>query len=332
MDHELPPPARMLHLITGFFVTQAVYAAAKLGIADLLKAGPKDADELAKATGAHAPSLYRILRALASVGVFSEDAQKRFSSTPVGECLQAGKMKEFAVFMGEPWHWRVYEETLHSVMTGKQAFDKVYGVPPFEWLTKNPGPAASFDAAMTSFTTSIIPAIIEAAPLQGIRTLIDVGGGHGALIRAILKANPSMNGAVYDMPSVVAGAKGPIAADKLEGRCRAEGGDFFASVPAADAYILKHIIHDWNDERARTILRNCRKSLAPGGRVLLVEGVVPPGDAPSFDKLLDLEMLLIPGGKERTEAEFRALFESADLRLTRVIPTRSPVFILEAMA
>jgi hypothetical protein len=185
---------------------------------------------------------------------------------------------------------------------------------------------------MTSFTQSIIPAIVGGYDYSGIQTLADVGGGHGSLLCAILKANPKMKGIVFDQPQVVEGAKGRIDSEKLGMRCETVGGDFFKSVPAADGYIMKHIIHDWDDERARTILANCRKAMVKGGRVLLVEGIVPPGNVPSFDKLLDLEMLLFPAGKERTEKEFRELFDSAGLRLTKVIPLPAPVQIIEAMA
>ena len=332
MSHELPPPARMLNLTIGFYVSQALHVAAKLGIADLLKGGSKDSQELASVTGTHAPSLYRLLRALASVGVFSEDAAGKFSSTPLGAMLETGKMREFAVFMGEAWHWRVWEEALYSIETGKPAFEKVYGMPGWEWFSKNPGPAGTFDAAMTSFTQSIIPAVVSGYDFSGIRTLVDVGGGHGSLLCAILKANPILSGIVVDQSHVVEGAKKRIASEGLGSRAEAAGGDFFKSVPPADAYIMKHIIHDWDDEQARTILANCRKAMASGGRVILVEGVVPPGNAPSFDKLLDLEMLLFPAGRERTEREFRELLDAAGLRLTQVIPIPAPVQLIEAVA
>ena len=332
MSHDAPPQARMLGMIIGSFVSQALYVAAKLGIADLLGKGPKDSKELAAATATHAPSLYRLLRALGSVGVLSEDANGRFTLTPLGETLQVGKMREFAILMGAPFHWRVWEETLHAIQTGKPSFEKVHGQPAFEWLSKNPEPAQIFDGAMTSFTTSLLPAIVGAYDFSGIGKLVDVGGGHGALLCAVLKASPKTSGVIYDLPHVIEGARKRIADEKLEARCQIVNGDFFASVPPADAYLMKHIIHDWDDEKALTILKNCRKAMAKGGRVLLVEGVVPPGDAPSFDKLLDLEMLLFPAGRERTEAEFRELFRSADLELTKLIPTPSPVCLLEARA
>ena len=332
MTHPLPPEAQLLGLITGYMLSQGAYVAAKFGIADQLKSGPKSADELAKSCGAHAPSLYRMLRMLASVGVFSEGEDGKFSATQVGELLQSGKMRDMAIMMAAPFHWRVYEDMLYSITTGKPAFDKVHGTPAFQWLSKKPEEAQIFDNAMTSFTMSLLPVISGACNLSGVKKLVDVGGGHGILLCHLLKANPGLQGVVYDMPHVIEGTKKRIAAEGLSSRCEAVGGSFFESVPTADAYIMKHIIHDWDDEKAGVILKHCRKSMSKDGRVILVEAVVPPGNTPSFDKVLDLEMLMIPSGKERTEKEFRELFKSAGLKLEKIIPTPSPVQILEARA
>lgn len=330
---EPPPDAALAQLIFGKCVAMAISVAAKLRIADKLAAGPKSAADLARETETHAPSLYRLLRALASVGVFAEDSDRRFRLTPMAEYLRTGvpgSMRGVADYFGSDWTWRPWGQLLHSVRTGETAFDHVFGEPCFDYLAKHPEESAVFNEGMTGFSSTVAPAVAEAYDFSKFGTVVDVGGGHGALLTTILKAFPTVRGVVYDAPHVVEGAKGPIRAAGLADRCRTEGGDFFQAVPAGgDAYLMKHIIHDWPDDRATTILKNCRKAVNPGGKLLLVEIVIKPGNEPDLGKVLDLEMLVLPSGRERTEAEYARLFAGAGWKLTRVVPTKSAMQVIE---
>jgi hypothetical protein len=332
------PPASSLalqNLIFGKWIAQAVSVAAKLGIADLLKDGPRACDELARANQVDKFALYRLLRALASVGVFTEVGSRHFALTPTAEYLRSdidGSMRAVATMAGEDWTWRPWGELYQCVKTGERAFDRIFGIPPFAYLAKNPSAAANFDEAMTGWSMQNSAAVAAAYDFSGIGTLMDVGGGHGYLLATILKANSSMRGILCDTPEVALGAKARITSLGLADRCQIVAGDFLASVPAgADACILKSVIHDWDDQHATTILQNCRQALNPGGRVLLAEMVIPPGNDPHIGKLLDLEMLVMVGGHERTETQFGDLFASAGLRLTRIVPTASPMCVIEGV-
>ena len=273
--------------------------------------------------------------ALASVGVFIEVDHRRFGLTPAAELLRSdarGSLRAVAIMAGEDWTWRPWGELYQSVKTGERAFDRIFGVPPFTYLAGNPGAAAIFDEAMTGWSRLNSAAVAAAYDFSGIGTLMDVGGGHGTLLATILEANPELRGILFDTPEVVEGAGARLEAEGLTDRCRVVAGDFFATIPdGADACILKSVIHDWDEERATVILRNCRRAVGPGGRVLLAEQVIPPGNDPHVGKLLDLEMLIMAGGRERTEAEFRDLLAGAGLRLTRVIPTASPMCVIEGV-
>jgi O-methyltransferase domain/Dimerisation domain len=328
----LPPPAQMNRMLTGYWISQALYVAAKVGIADLLMAGPRSADDLAQVTKTHAPSLFRLLRALASVGVFAEDGQGRFSLTPLADCLRSdvpGSQRALAIMCGEE-HYRAWGELLYSVQTGKTAFDKVYGMPVFDFLSKNPEQAKVFDAAMVGVHGRETAAMLDTYDFSGIGTLADIGGGNGSLLTTVLKKHPAMRGILYDLPGVTERARGSLAAAGLADRCTVVGGNFFESVPAgADAYLMRHIIHDWDDEKATKILQNVHRAMGKDGRLLVVEGVIPPGNDPSFGKLLDLTMLVIPGGKERTEEEYRRLFGAGGFHLTRIVPTSAEVSVIE---
>ncbi|MEK6281375.1 MAG: methyltransferase [Acidobacteriota bacterium] len=330
-----PPEAVLTQMITGSLGSQAVYVAAKLGVADLLVDGHRNVDELAQAAGADAPSLYRVLRALSSFGVFTELKDRVFALTPTAELLRSdspGSLRDLAIFMGEDWHWRVWGRTLYSVRTGKPAWAEVHGDEVFPYFATNPEAAKIFDRAMTSLSNLAINAVIEAYDFSDIQTLVDVAGGHGRLLTAILDANASVKGVLFDQPHVLEGARDSDQVKAVGPRCELVSGDFFQSVPAgADGYIMKHIIHDWDDERALEILKNIGKVMKEDGRVMLVESVITDSNQPDFGKLLDIEMLVSPGGKERTAAEYKDLFARAGLRLTRIVPTKSPYSVIEAV-
>jgi hypothetical protein len=322
----------MNRLLTGYWNTQAVYVAAKLGIADLLVHGSRSADELAQTTNVHAPSLYRLLRGLASLGVFAEDGARRFHLTPLAECLRSdvsGSQRALAIMCGEE-HYHAWGALLYSVQTGKTAFEKIYGMPVFDFLSKNLEQARVFDAAMVGVHGRETAAMSDAYDFSGVTILADVGGGNGSLLTTVLKKHPSLRGMLYDLPGVAERAKANFAAAGLADRCQVIGGSFFESVPGgADAYLMRHIIHDWDDEKATQILKNIRQAMTDGGRLLVVEGVIAPGNDPAFGKMLDLTMLTIPGGKERTEEEYRKLFEDSGFHLTRIVPTRTEVSVIE---
>jgi O-methyltransferase domain len=254
--------------------------------------------------------------------------------TPMGEYLRTGvkgSLRGMADFFGSDWSWRAWGQMLETVQTGRTAFDSVFGEPVFDYLGKHPDESAVLNEGMTGFTSNIAPAVGEAYNFAAFKTVVDVGGGHGVLLNTILQSYAGINGIVFDSPHVVVGAEDAIHQAGLTGRCRAIGGDFFQSVPAGgDAYLMKHIIHDWPDDRATTILRNCRKGVNPGGKLLLVELVIVPGNAADLGKVTDLEMLVIASGRERTEVEYRQLLAGAGWRLTRVLPTKSPTQIVEA--
>ena len=330
------PEATLTQMITGSLGSQAVYVAAKLGIADLLTDGPKSVDQLASAAEADAPSLYRVLRALASFGVFAEQDNRVFELTPTADLLRTNSprsLRDLAIFFGEDWHWKVWGQTLYSVRTGQAAWSKCHGLEVFPYFAANREAAKIFDQAMTSLSNLAIKAVVEAYDFSGIETLVDIAGGHGRLLTAILEANSSVDGVLFDMPHVIEGAKENASIRAAGSRCKLTPGDFFVEVPeGADAYIMKHIIHDWDDERALQILSNIRRVMKTRGRVLLVEAVINAGSGHDFGKLLDIEMLVSPGGKERTAAEYKELFAQAGLRLTRIVPTQSPYSVLEATA
>ncbi|HKD08879.1 MAG TPA: methyltransferase [Bryobacteraceae bacterium] len=323
----MPPAQQVLQMTFAYSLSRCVYVAARLGIADLLAGGRKTADELAAATKSDADALYRMLRALASNGVFIETEARVFGLTPLAETLRddaPDSIRAVVLFWGDHMHESVYAELEYSVRTGKRSFDHVFGRPPFEYLKDHPEDAAVFNRAMSSFSSAQIPAVVEAYDFGRFGSVADIGGGLGHLLRGILNHNPGLKGILFDLPETVSHAK-----DLPADRCSIVSGSFFESVPAADAYVLKHIIHDWDDGSARCILENCRRSISPNGRLLTIEMILPPMNEPGFAKLLDIEMLLLPGGRERTVDEFRALYAASAFELTEVIPTRSPVAIIE---
>ena len=328
---------QLMQMASGFFVSQSISVAARLGIADRLAEGTQTAEDLAQATGTHAPSLYRLLRALQGVGVFAEAAPGRWSNTPTSAALRSGvpgSMRAVAIMLGDPEHYRAWGSLDHSIRTGAPAFDHVFGSQVFEYFGQHPEAAAVFDEAMTSF--SELSPVADAYDFSEIGTLMDVAGGHGGLLASILRPNPDLRGVLFDLPPVIERARerGILAAEGLAERTELVAGSFFEEIPArADACLLQHIIHDWDNEHCVKILENCRRALNPGGKILVVEAVVLPGTELPAANFADLNMLVMTtGGRERTEAEFRELFELAGLRLTQIIPTQSPMTnVIEAV-
>ncbi len=331
---KIPAEQFVVQLFMSKWIGMATSVAAKLRIADHLADGPKTASELATTTKTDAKSLNRVLRALASIGLFQTDEQGRYHINEYSQLMRTGvpgSVRGIMDYCGATWSWRAWENLLHSVKTGETAFDHTFGEPCFDYLAKHPEESAVFNEGMTGFSGPTATAVVEAYDFSGFETLVDVGGGHGLLMLKILANTPKLKGIVFDSPHVVEGATPVIKEAGLENRCRAEGGDFFTSVPKGDAFIMKHIIHDWNDEKCVTILQNCRSVIPEKGKVLIVEMVIPPGDVPHPAKFLDLEMLVVASGQERTEQEFNALLSKAGFKMTRIIPTKSPVSIIEAI-
>ena len=322
--------------MAGFWVARSVSVAAKLRLADAVGEGPaKPVEEIAAATKTHAPSLYRLMRGLAGAGFFAEEAGRRFRNTPLSEVIRSGvpgSMRASAESIMGGSHWRAWGDLEHSVRTGRIAFDHAHGEDVWEFFGKHEDEQRAFNEAMTEFTRLFNPAIVKAYDFSRAGTLADVGGGHGALLVSVLKENPSVRGVLFDQPHVVEGAAGPIKDAGLAGRCQVVGGNFFESVPAADTYMMKMIIHDWDDERSGVILRNVHRASKPGARLLVIDTVVPArNDEPSLARLMDLNMLVMTGGKERTEAEFGELFGAAGFDLVKVHPTEGPVGIVEGV-
>jgi O-methyltransferase/methyltransferase family protein len=329
-----PPPATLLQMMTGYWVSQALHVAAKLGIADLLADGPVDCKDLAAATDTHAPSLQRVLRALASVGVFTEVTPGSFALTPLAELLRTetpGSMRALAIMYAEE-QYRAWGELLHSVRTGKMAFNHQFGVGYFEYLAQHPEADRVFNEAMTGWTHQLVGAVVDTYDFSPFKTIVDVGGGYGALLAAILQRNPDTQGVLFEQPHVVARAEEQLVAAGVADRCTCVGGDFFVAVPAGgDAYVLSQILHDWDDERCVAILERCRQAMPDHGKLLVVELVLPEGDEPSFGKWLDLHMLVLLGSRERTATEYDALFRAAGFELTRVVPTPPGPGVVEAV-
>lgn len=324
MSAPLPPPVRILQLATAGWMSQVVSAAAELGVADALAAGPRTVEQIAVDIDAHAPTLYRLLRACVDIELFEERPDRVFALTDLGDALRSDSpvsLRDFAIWTGLPAERHTWTQLARSVRTGAPAFEGVHGVPVWDHIREHPDVLGVFDRAMTQTSRQIIGSIVAAYDFGGLRTLVDVGGGRGALLSAILAANPDLRGVLYDQPEVVA-ESGPVLKEAgVTERSTTEGGDFFDSVPAGgDAYLLSNIIHDWDDEPSVRILSHVRAVLPAHGRVLLVEAVLPT-DRPALNvKLMDLDMLVLCGGRQRTEAEFAALLARAGLRLTRVVP------------
>jgi hypothetical protein len=327
----------MLKLIAAYWQSQLVFVAAKLGIADVLIAGPLTVEEIAKRVGAHVPTLRRIMRALASLGVFAKDSLDRYRLTPLAQTLRSDhpdSLRNFALMLVDTYNWDAWGALVHAVTTGESAFEHVHGMPPFPFMQAHPEKEKMFSASMASLSTLENGAVARAYKFGKLRTFVDVGGAHGHLLASILRIHARLRGVLFDQPQVIEAATqtGYITASDVRARCEARGGDFFASVPAgADAYVLKYILHDWDDGDCIRILANCRRAMNEDGRVLVVDRVLRGANRPDWSKLLDINMMVVSGGRERTKEEFGQLFAGAGLRLKRVIRTASPLKILEAM-
>ena len=334
-DESQRSAQELFGLIFSNVITQCLGVVAELGIADLLKNGERSIADLARRSSVHERSLYRVMRALAGSGVFAESSPDHFELTPLAEPLLSDSpntLRDFAIFAGNRVHNDAYANVMHSVRTGETAFKHVHGAEIFDYFKTDAEFFSVFNNAMTSNSRREAVAIAGAYDFFQFETLADVGGGLGFLLSEVMKTAPKLRGVLFDLPEVVAKAEATFDAAGVADRVTIEGGSFFDSIPVrADAYMMKYIIHDWDDARARTILENCVESMNPGGRVLVIDHVIPEGNEPHIGKLLDIEMLIVPGGSERTRAQFEELFSTAGLKLTQIVPTATPLCLVEGM-
>jgi len=332
----IPPQLYLFELGTAMWTAQCLHAIARLGVAEHLESGPGSAEQIAAALDLHAPSLYRVLRMLCGYGIFAEDANRRFALTHIGEKLLPGvpgSAHAMLVYNGQKWQTEPYAQVEFTLRTGKPAFDHAFGMPFFDYVAAHQDVASQFDRAMTSVSQLHASAVLGAYDFSNIGTLVDVGGGNGLLLSAILSANPQVRGILFDLPRVVEQARPQLAAAGVAERCDIQEGDFFERVPAgADAYMMSHIVHDWDDDRCRTLLRACRAGMAPEARLLVIDVIIAPGDN-RFDqgKLTDMQMLFVLTGRERTALEFRDLLASAGFTIRRIVRTAAPECIIEAI-
>jgi hypothetical protein len=325
---------RLMQFANGYMPAACLNIAVRLNIADQLSTGPKSTKALARAAKVNEDALYRVLRALASIGMFEEVRPRTFDNTETSRLLakgEAGSLREMVLWMTDQFHMRVFGELMHSVETGGPVIEKVWGCHAFEYFEQDKAEGEVFHAAMTSFSSMELPAILDAYDFSGLGTLADVAGGHGFLLTGILQKHSDVRGILIDLPQVVEAAKPRIKSLALAKRCDTASSNIFEAVPAADNYVMKHVIHDWDDAKSVQILENCAKAMRGKGKVIVIDMVIAPGNEPHFAKWLDLEMLTMPGGRERTEEDFANLFMRAGLRLSRVVPTQAPVCVIEAV-
>jgi hypothetical protein len=333
--HDALPATTLRQFIMGFRTTQLIYVAAKLGLADYLEQEPQTPRQLAQAVGAEPQALYRLLRALASLGLFAETDDGTFTSTPLAQLLRtgaAGSLRSLAILYGEEWLWQAYGQMLYSVQTGQPAFEHTHGQPFYTYLHEHPSASAQFNETMSGYSALEAAAILDAYDFSGVEKVVDVGGGHGMLMTALLQTHSHLSGIVFDLEPVVAGAECLLAEARLAARAECVAGDFFITLPGGgDIYLLKSVLHNWDDTDAIRILRACRQAMATQARLLVVERVIPTGNEPAEAKLFDINMLVVVGGQERTEREYQALFQAAGFNLTRIIPTHSPLSLIEGV-
>lgn len=326
VSNQLPTPeqtevrAQLFDMLAGFMRTQALSVVAKLGVAEVISSEPRDVAEIAREVGAHEPSLYRLMRFLATEGVFVEVEPRQFARTPLSDGLRTDTpltARWLAIMLGSE-HYSAWGEAMHSFVTGKPAFESVHDLPFFEYLSAHPEQEVVFGRAMAAGTTGRLAALTS-YDWSGVDRVVDIGGGTGTALAAVLSSHRHLRGTLFDLPAVVDAADDVLRAAGVRERCEIVAGDFFADpIPPADVYVLSQILHDWDDERAGAILRNCRRSIAEDGRLLLLEGVVPDGAEPNFLKLFDLHMLVLLGGKERTESEWRDLLAGERFDLAEI--------------
>ncbi len=328
------PQKKILQMCSGFFVSQSIFIAAKLGIADLLARGSKHCDDLAEETGIHSDSLYRFMRALSGIGVFSETGPKYFALTPLAACLQSnepGSLKNYIIFQGE-YICSCWRELLYSLKTGKSASEHIYGMNMFQYFEQNKEAGSIFHQAMAELLAIQNDAILPAYDFSSIETLTDVGGGQGHFLSELLLQYPNMKAVLFDIPQVIEKAEAFLEEASVGKRCELIPGSFLDFVPAGtDAYLLKHVIHNWDDQNALRILQNCRKAMAGKGRLLVIEAVISE-NTPWRSKFKDLDMMLVFSGRTRTEEEFQNLFESSGFKLAKIFPTNSVISIIEGTA
>lgn len=330
------PNQHLMQMASGYVIASALWVVAELGVADLLKNGPRPTAELAARTKTDESALYRTLRLLAMTGIFAETQPRHFTLTPAAELLRSdvpNSMRDGIIWITDPLHFQVAGNLMHSVKTGQPTIEHVTGKPAFDYFAQEPVEFERFHKAMTTMSGMAIHGVLETYDFSPFSTVVDVAGGHGYVICEILRKYPKLKGILFDLTDVVPGGEHRICQLQLDGRCRTVAGDFFKSVPeGGDLYLMKNIIHDWVEDRALTILRNCRNALQgkPNGKLILLEFVVPPGNTPHLSKVIDIEMLYFPGGRERTEEEYAELLGKAGLRMTRVVPTKSPYSVIEA--
>jgi len=331
----MPPHVQLIQMGVALWQARAVYAAAELGLADLLAKGERSTEDLARETGTHAPSLYRLLRALASCGLVTETARNRFASTPLGDALRdgaPGAARATILTIAGSWQWKAWDHFLHALRTGESGVQASFGKSLFDFLAGEPVHSARFNEAMVGMHGAVAPAVVAAFDFSRFKSVVDVGGGKGALLAAILKAHPALRGVLFDLPETGDDAGAYLAAAGLGARCAFQAGDFFQAVPAShDAYLLAHVLHDWNDDQAIAILRKCREAIPAGGRLLIIEAVLPDGDAPHHGKLMDLLMLTITGGAERGADQFANMLTRSGFRLAKVHPTTTHQSVIEAV-
>jgi O-methyltransferase domain/Dimerisation domain len=330
--HESPPSVRMVELLAGFQVSQALYAVAKLGVCTALLDGPHTADEVAASVGAQPDVVRRLLRDLAGLGVFTTPSPDRYAVTPLGATLAEGtpgSVRDLALTWMET-HYAPFGLLLETARTGEPAATRYYGRPFFQWLARDPEQVARFTGAMAGLTEGIKSGAVAGYRVPGGPTIADIGGADGALLLDVLAADPQRRGIVFDLPHVVPAARARLAGHPLAGRVDVVAGDFFAAVPPADTYLLSMVLHDWDDEAAAAILANIAAAAPPGARLVGLELVVPPGDAPHLATMIDLTMLGMLTGRERTAEELTALLAAAGFRVDRITPTATPISLVEA--
>jgi SAM-dependent methyltransferase len=332
-----PPPQQVLMQISqGMWLAQAVATAARLGIADALaQSQPQESSILARAVGADARALTRLLRALASVGILAEPLPHQYTLTPVGELLRSDipdSMRDWLIAETDTPHWQAWGQLYEGVRSGQTVVPQLFGVHIYEYYAAHPEDRACFSRAMSNISALVAQGTVQHYDFSRTRHIVDVGGADGGLLLAILDVNPEVRGTVFDQPHVVEAARQAIHAKNYQARCEVVGGDFFQAVPSADLYVLKFILVDWKDEDALRILQNCRTAVCPDGKLLVIEMTIPDDNHPSAAQLFDLNMFVMTGGQERMVSEYGALLAKAGFRLTRVIPTGSPFHVLEAVA